>query len=179
MDRPLDPVLPLQGQRRSTSINPSEHDPDPKGRVSATREPVFRKAHAHTIKIGLNGEDFLFLGREQLIDLRNRPVGRLLHVIGQTLLIVLGNLVILFKLLDGIETIAPDMPDRDAGGLGVFVRDFDQFLATILVEFTWPSVAGLKPRLESTIAFSTALTIDLSHTCTESSLGSGTLMVAS
>ena len=29
------------------------------------------------------------------------------------------------------------------------------------------------------IAFSTALTIDLSQTCTESSRGSGTLMVAS
>ena len=44
---------------------------------------------------------------------------------------------------------------------------------------TCPSVAGLRPRLESTIAFSTALTIDLSQTCTESSRGSGTLMVAS
>ena len=43
---------------------------------------------------------------------------------------------------------------------------------------TWPSVAGLKPRLELTIAFSTAWTSDLSQTCTVRSRGSGTLMVA-
>ena len=43
---------------------------------------------------------------------------------------------------------------------------------------TCPSVAGDRPRLESTIAFSTAFTIDLSQTCTESSRGSGTLTVA-
>ena len=44
---------------------------------------------------------------------------------------------------------------------------------------TWPSVAGESPRLESTIAFSTGLTIDLSQTWTEISRGSGTLTVAS
>ena len=44
---------------------------------------------------------------------------------------------------------------------------------------TWPSVAGDRPRLESTIAFSTGFTIDLSQTCTEISRGSGTLTVAS
>src|ERR1700674_3196005 len=49
--------------------------------------------------LDLNGEDFLFLGRQQLIDLRNRPVGGLLHIIGQPLLIVLGNLVVFLKLV--------------------------------------------------------------------------------
>src|SRR6266705_3583409 len=47
----------------------------------------------------LNGEDFLFLGREQLIDLGNHAVGRLLHVVGKALLVVLGNLVVLLELL--------------------------------------------------------------------------------
>jgi hypothetical protein len=47
-----------------------------------------------------DGEDFFFLGRERLIDFRDRCVGRLLHVGGQTLLIVLGNLVVLLELLD-------------------------------------------------------------------------------
>src|SRR6266849_4173247 len=47
----------------------------------------------------LNGEDFLFLGRKQLIDLRNRSVGCLLHIIGQPFLIVLGNLVVFLKFL--------------------------------------------------------------------------------
>src|SRR5580692_2827938 len=64
-------------------------------------------------KDSLDGEDFLFLDRQQLIDLRDRPVSCLLHIIGQTLLIVLGNLVILLKLLDRIDAIAADMPNRD------------------------------------------------------------------
>src|SRR3981081_1823076 len=78
----------------------------------------------------LDGEDFLFLGRKQLIDLRNRPVGPLLHIIGQTFLIVLGNLVILHKLLDRIEAIATYMPDRYTCRFGVFVRAFHKPLAT-------------------------------------------------
>src|SRR5882762_4552096 len=82
----------------------------------------------------LNGEDFLFLGREQLIDLRNRPVGCLLHIIGQPFLIVLGNLVVFLKFLDGIEAIAADVPDRDFRCLGVFMRHLHQFLAALFVE---------------------------------------------
>src|SRR2546430_7415041 len=62
---------------------------------------------------GLNGENFSFFGRQQVIDFRNGCVGSLLHVGGQTLLIVLGNLVIFLEFLDGVETIAPDMPHRD------------------------------------------------------------------
>src|SRR6476661_5724552 len=85
--------------------------------------------------LALDGEDFFFLGRKQLIDLRNRPVGCLLHIMGQTFLIVLGNLVILLKLLDRIEAIASDMPDRDTRGFGVFVRDFNQLLAAFFIEF--------------------------------------------
>src|SRR5260221_9123182 len=60
-----------------------------------------------------NGEDFLFLRRKQLIDLGNHPVGRLLHIAGEAFLIVLGNLVILLKLLDRIQPVAADMPHRD------------------------------------------------------------------
>src|ERR1700694_5509569 len=85
--------------------------------------------------LALNGEDFLFLGRKQLIDLRDRPVGRLLYIIGQTFLIVLGNLVILLKLLDRIEAVAADMPDRNARRFGIFMRDFDELLAAVFIEF--------------------------------------------
>src|SRR3984893_5380142 len=91
-----------------------------------------------TITASLNGEDFLFLGREQLIDLGDHPVGCLLHVVGETLLIVLGNLVVLLELLDGVEAIAADMTDRDLGGFGIFVRDLHQFLAALLVELGNP-----------------------------------------
>src|SRR5258708_28921935 len=88
--------------------------------------------------LALNGEDFFFLGRKQLIDLRNRPVGRLLHIIGQTFLIVLGNLMILLKFLDRIEAVAADMPDRNARRFGIFVRDFHKLLAALFIEF-WNS----------------------------------------
>src|ERR1035438_1979506 len=70
----------------------------------------------------LNGEDFLFLGREQLLDLGDHPVGCLLHIVFEALLIVLGNLVVLLELLDGVETIAADVTHRDLGGLRIFVR---------------------------------------------------------
>src|SRR3979411_626963 len=85
--------------------------------------------------LSLDREDFLFLGRKQLIYLRNRPVGCLLHISGQTFMIVLGNLVVFLKFLDGIEAIAADMPDRDFCRLGIFMRHLHQFLAALLVEF--------------------------------------------
>src|ERR1700687_455821 len=84
--------------------------------------------------LSLDREDFLFLGRKQLIDLRNRPVGCLLHIRGQTFLIVLGSPVVFLELFDRIEAIAADMPDRDTRGFRVFVRDFHEFLAAIFVE---------------------------------------------
>src|SRR4030081_2748736 len=93
---------------------------------------------AFDIQESLDGEDFLFLGRKQVIDLRDRPVGRPLHIVGQTFLIILGNLMILLKFLDRIEAIAADMPDRDARGFGIFVRDFHQLLAAFFIEFGNP-----------------------------------------
>src|SRR6185503_5396414 len=85
-----------------------------------------------------NSEDFLFLRRKQLIDFRNRSVGRLLHLIGEPFLIVFGNLVILLELLDDIQPVATHMADRHLGGFGVFMRDFHQFLAPFLVELWNP-----------------------------------------
>src|SRR4051812_37895692 len=82
----------------------------------------------------LDGKDFFFLCREHVIDLRNRCVGRLLHIGGQTLLIVFGNLVIFFQFLDGIEAIAPDVPNGDPGCFRVFVRDLHKLLAALLVK---------------------------------------------
>src|SRR5262249_44834614 len=40
--------------------------------------------------------DLLFLGGEQLVDLGDLGVGRLLHITGKTGLVVLGDLVVLF-----------------------------------------------------------------------------------
>src|SRR5262249_3532598 len=89
---------------------------------------------ADPLSIPLDGEDFFFLGRQQLVDLRDHTVGRLLHVVGETLLIVLGDLVVLLELLDDVEPVAAHMAHGDLGGLGVFVRDLYELLATLLVE---------------------------------------------
>src|ERR1019366_8179325 len=97
--------------------------------------PSVAGAAAFDIGQSLNGEDFFFLGRKQLIDLRNPPVGRLLHIIGQTFLIVFGNLVVLLKFLDRIEAIAANMADCYTRGLRIFVGDFHKLLAAVLVEF--------------------------------------------
>src|SRR6185295_4431675 len=109
----IDLILPVRGRRRSAL---SEF-----------------QTNLDSWTLPSNGEDFLFLRRKQLIDFRNRSVGRLLHVIGEPLLIVFGNLVILLELLDDIQPVATDMANSYLGGFGVFMRDFHQFLAPFLV----------------------------------------------
>src|SRR5215470_794778 len=64
---------------------------------------------AFDIGRSLDGEDFFFLGRKQLVDFRDHAVGRLLNVIGETLLIVLGDLVVLLELLDDVEPVAANV----------------------------------------------------------------------
>src|SRR5438270_9255029 len=118
-----------------------KHDPDPKGRVGAKCAAVFRKDHARTITQramtihrALDGEDFFFLGGQQLVDLGDRAVGRLLDLVGVTFLIVLRHLVILLELLQNVEAVAADVTRGDLGRLRVFVRDLDELLAPLLVE---------------------------------------------
>src|SRR5512143_2010314 len=56
-------------------------------RFRAKWTPGSREENASKQKDGaLNGEDFFFLGRQQVINLRNHSVGGLLHIGGQTLL---------------------------------------------------------------------------------------------
>src|SRR5262245_37771780 len=83
-------------------------------------------------------EDLLLLRGEHPIDFPDHIVGCLLNLVGRALALVLADLVILFQLLEHINPVAPDMPDRDLGRLGVFVRDFDQLLAPLLVELGDP-----------------------------------------
>ncbi len=59
----------------------------------------------------------------------------LLHLFGRALAFVFADLVVFFELLEHVETIAPHMPHRNLGGLGIFVRNLDQVLATIFVQF--------------------------------------------
>ncbi len=74
--------------------------------------------------------------------------------------------VILFQLLQHVEAIAAHMAHGDPRRLGIFVRDLDQFLAALLVQFGNPQAQHLafgrrasRPRLDARIAFSTACTM--------------------
>src|SRR6478736_1588501 len=83
--------------------------------------PPVTGAGAFGIDFSLDRQDFFFLGRQQLVDLGDGGVSRLLHVAGQALLVILRHLVILFELLDHIEPVAPDMAHRHLRRLGIFV----------------------------------------------------------
>src|SRR5215211_565403 len=98
---------------------------------------------AFDIGQSLNSEDFLFLGRKQRIDLRNRPIGGLLHIIGEALLVVFRDLVVFLEFLDDIQPVAANVAHRDARGLGIFVRDLHEFLAALLIEFGNPQAQHL------------------------------------
>src|ERR1700760_1759014 len=93
--------------------------------ASERSDPWRAGAAASDIGWPSNREDFLFLGRKQLIDFADHAVGRFLHIRGQTLLIVLGDLVILLELLHRVEPVAAHMAHGDLGRFGVFVRDLD------------------------------------------------------
>ena len=66
-----------------------------------------------------------------LVDVGDRLIGRLLDLGVHALVIVLADLVILLQLLQHVHAVAPHVADRDLGGLGIFVRDLDQFLAAL------------------------------------------------
>src|ERR1700751_5029036 len=94
--------------------------------VSERSDPWWAGTAASDIGWASNREDFLFLGRKQLIDFADHTVGRLLHICGQTLLIILGDLVVLLELLHRIEPVAANVAHGDLGRFGVFMRDLDQ-----------------------------------------------------
>ena len=79
-------------------------------------------------------EDFLFFRRHHPVDFRDRFVGRFLHLFGRAFALVLAYLVILFEFLEYVEAVAPYMTHRYSRGLGIFVGDFHQLPATLLVE---------------------------------------------
>jgi len=60
---------------------------------------------------------------------------------GETLDLVLA--VILLELLERIESIPAHMAHRDTRRLGIFMRELDQFLAAVLVEFGNAQANGL------------------------------------
>ena len=59
------------------------------------------------------------------------------------LLVVLGNRVILEQFLENVETVAAHVAHGDARLLGVFMRDLDEFLAALLVQFRHANAQNL------------------------------------
>ena len=52
-----------------------------------------------------NRHDLLFLAGEQLLDLADTGVGRLLYLAGLALLLVLADLVVLLELFEEVEPV--------------------------------------------------------------------------
>src|SRR5688572_14197163 len=78
--------------------------------------------------------DLFFFGGERLVDLLHMLVGQLLHLVVQLAVLVLGDLAVLFLLLQRFHAVPPDVADGDARLLGVFVRDLGQLGAPLLAE---------------------------------------------
>src|SRR5947209_7336668 len=74
-------------------------------------------------------ENLFFFGRQRVIDLGDRLVGRLLHLGVVALVIVLADLMVLLELLENFHAVAPHVAHGDARGLRVFMRDLHQLAA--------------------------------------------------
>src|SRR5262249_60411571 len=82
-----------------------------------------------------NRHNLLFLGGEKLLDFADRRIGGFLHVIGLPVVFVLADLVIFLELFEKIETVAANMAHGHASALGVFMGDFYDFAAPLLIQF--------------------------------------------
>src|SRR5437763_9083312 len=111
----------------------------------ATRRPVreggalgwgmkFRGLEPAAWMIGLDGQDFFFFHGERVVDFADSMIGRLLHLIGIAIMVVLTDLVVLLQFLQDVEAVPAHVAYRHACGLGISVRHFDQLLASLLVE---------------------------------------------
>src|SRR5205807_8425596 len=66
----------------------------------------------HDALIVLERQNFLFLLLQQLVDLRDVLVGRLLDLVVPSPLLVLGDLLVLGERLELLVRLAAEVPDR-------------------------------------------------------------------
>src|SRR5215204_2465023 len=78
--------------------------------------------------------DFLFFGRDELVDELDMVVGEFLDILRRGAGIVLAHLAVLFELLCLIHAVSADVADGDARLLSVFMRELDEFLATLRIQ---------------------------------------------
>src|SRR5579862_5793571 len=67
-------------------------------------------------------QDVFFLRRQGVVDHFDLIVGQLLNFGTALAVLVLGDLVALFQILERFHAVAPDVAHRDAGVLGKLVR---------------------------------------------------------
>jgi len=77
-------------------------------------------------------EDFLLLGLGERIDLLDRVVGQLLHLMLEALALVLADLVLLLVLLEVVHAVAAHIADCDASLLGILANELGELLAAFL-----------------------------------------------
>jgi hypothetical protein len=82
-----------------------------------------------------NREDFPLFCCEHPIHFGDRLVGSFLHLLGRPFAVVLADLVVLFQFLEHVQAITPHVSHCHSGGLSIFVRNLDELLAALFVEF--------------------------------------------
>src|SRR5579883_938576 len=80
----------------------------------------------------LDLQDFLFFALRCLVDLLHEAVRHLLDLVERALLFVLGDLLVLEELLDGLVTVTPDVADAHPVIFGRGMQFLDEVLAALL-----------------------------------------------
>src|SRR5688572_32611365 len=75
----------------------------------------------------------LFVG-DELVDVRDRLVGHLLHLVLRALLLVLAHFALLDERLEVGDRVAADVTDRDLGVLALVLHDLGHLAAAFLGE---------------------------------------------
>ena len=82
----------------------------------------------------LDGHDLLLLGREEFVDLLDISVVELLHLSFGILGYILGGIVRLDALLDGLIGITASITDADLSGLSIGLDLLDEFTTTVFCQ---------------------------------------------
>src|SRR2546428_10000043 len=118
-----------RGWPRTTAS--SSASPSPASSTCARRPRVLTPCDGH-LTHGLEGQNFLLLLLQELVHLRDVFVGGLLDLVVTTALLVLGDLLVARHRLELVVRLAPNVPDRDTGFLGVLGDRFRELLPALL-----------------------------------------------
>src|SRR5690349_7280483 len=94
------------------------------------RSPSGGENHCRTLHLHY----FLFLDGEDAVDLVDRAVGGLLHLLAERAALVLADVAVLLELLQKVHAVAAHVPHRDPRLFGILVRDLGQLTAALLVK---------------------------------------------